>query len=53
MLDGKLDDWKYDVVSIGFPAPVRNGRILTDPKNLGKGGRDSILKEPLANRCVS
>jgi len=37
MLDGQLDDWKYDVVSVGFPAPVRNGRILTDPKNLGKG----------------
>jgi predicted NBD/HSP70 family sugar kinase len=37
MLDGKLDDWKYDVVSVGFPAPVRNGHILRDPKNLGKG----------------
>ncbi|PYK77787.1 MAG: ROK family protein [Verrucomicrobia bacterium] len=37
MLDGKLDDWKYDVVSVGFPAPVRNGRIHCDPKNLGKG----------------
>ena len=37
MLDGQLDDWKYDVVSVGFPAPVKNGRILTDPKNLGKG----------------
>ena len=37
MLEGKLDHWKYDVVSIGFPAPVRNGRILCDPKNLGKG----------------
>src|SRR5438876_7807811 len=37
LLEGKLDDWKYDVVSVGFPAPVRNGRILTDPKNLGKG----------------
>src|SRR5436190_7527159 len=37
ILDGKLDDWKYDVVSVGFPAPVRNGRILCDPKNLGKG----------------
>ena len=36
-LRGKLDDWKYDVVSVGFPAPVRNGRILCDPKNLGKG----------------
>jgi hypothetical protein len=37
LLDGQLDDWKYDAVSVGFPAPVRNGRILTDPKNLGKG----------------
>jgi polyphosphate glucokinase len=37
ILKGKLDDWKYDVVSVGFPAPVRNGRILCDPKNLGKG----------------
>jgi polyphosphate glucokinase len=37
MLDGELDDWKYDAVSVGFPAPVRNGRILIDPKNLGKG----------------
>lgn len=37
ILNGKLDDWKYDVVSVGFPAPVRNGRILCDPKNLGKG----------------
>ena len=37
MLDGKLDDWKYDVVSVGFPAPVKSGRILTAPKNLGKG----------------
>src|SRR5437660_11139760 len=37
MLDGKLDDWKYDAVSVGFPAPVRNGRILTEPKNLSKG----------------
>ena len=32
MLDGKLDDWKYDVVSVGFPAPVRNGRILCRSK---------------------
>ena len=37
MLEGKLDDWKYDAVSVGFPAPVRNGRIFSDPKNLGKG----------------
>lgn len=30
-------DWKYDVVSIGFPGPVLRGRPLTEPWNLGKG----------------
>jgi predicted NBD/HSP70 family sugar kinase len=29
--------WKFDVASIGFPAPVRKGRIVGDPKHLGKG----------------
>jgi hypothetical protein len=29
--------WTFDRVSIGFPAPVRNGRITRDPKHLGKG----------------
>ena len=28
--------WKFDVASIGFPAPVRKGRILRSPKHLGK-----------------
>ncbi len=28
--------WKFDVASIGFPAPVRDGRILRNPKHLGK-----------------
>ena len=32
-----LSDWKFDVISIGFPAPVRNGRILCEPKHLGSG----------------
>ncbi len=30
-------DWKYDVVSIGYPGVVRNNRIQVDPFNLGKG----------------
>jgi polyphosphate glucokinase len=30
-------DWKHDAVAIGFPAPVVNGRISAEPKNLGKG----------------
>jgi len=29
--------WKFDAVSIGFPAPVRNGHIMHDPKHLGAG----------------
>lgn len=29
--------WNFDVVSVGFPAPVRQGRILREPKHLGKG----------------
>src|SRR6266550_8250069 len=32
-----LSDWKFDAVSVGFPAPIKNGRLLSDPKNLGKG----------------
>jgi polyphosphate glucokinase len=30
-------DWKYDVISIGYPGPVLDGRILAEPHNLGKG----------------
>src|SRR6184192_3389994 len=29
--------WKFGRASIGFPAPVRKGRITRDPKHLGKG----------------
>src|SRR5213592_829172 len=29
--------WDFDAASVGFPAPVRKGRILGDPKHLGKG----------------
>jgi hypothetical protein len=29
--------WTFDVASIGFPAPVRGGRIRGNPKHLGKG----------------
>ncbi len=30
-------DWKYDVVSIGYPGPVVQGRIILEPWNLGRG----------------
>lgn len=29
--------WKYDAISIGFPSPVKKGRIVKDPKNLAPG----------------
>jgi hypothetical protein len=32
-----LKDWNFDAVSIGFPSPVRDGRIADEPKHLGKG----------------
>jgi polyphosphate glucokinase len=30
-------DWSYDVVSIGIPAPVHGGRVVSEPENLGRG----------------
>jgi len=30
-------DWEYGAISIGFPAPVRDGKIVKEPKHLGKG----------------
>ena len=32
-----LKDWPFDAVSIGFPSPVRDGRIADEPKHLGRG----------------
>ncbi len=36
-LKEEVADWKFDVVSVGFPAPLRDGRLLLEPKNLGSG----------------
>ena len=36
-LKSQLQDWKFDAISMGFPAPVRNGSIMTEPKHLGSG----------------
>jgi polyphosphate glucokinase len=30
-------DWSCDAVTIGVPCPVKNGRVLEEPKNLGRG----------------
>lgn len=31
------EDWKYDAVALGFPSPVKDGRVTKDPKHLAKG----------------
>ena len=30
-------DWKYDVISVGYPGPVLRNRPISEPWNLGKG----------------
>jgi polyphosphate glucokinase len=37
LVRGATDGWRYDVVSIGYPAPVVDGRPAENPRNLGKG----------------
>ena len=36
-LKSMVQDWAFDAVSMGFPAPVGNGCIMTEPKHLGPG----------------
>ena len=40
-------DWKFDVVSIGFPAPVAHGKIVKNPKNLAPGWTGWDFKKSL------
>jgi polyphosphate glucokinase len=40
MVDGVLkiaDGWSWDVVSVGLPSPVRGGKVISEPVNLGTG----------------
>jgi predicted NBD/HSP70 family sugar kinase len=42
-------DWKYDAITIGYPGPVANNKILLEPVNLGKGWVDfdfSVFGKP-------
>jgi polyphosphate glucokinase len=32
-----VKDWKYDLVSIGYPGRVRSNRPIAEPRNLAKG----------------
>src|SRR5262249_11343645 len=44
-------DWKYDVVSIGYPGLVRFNRPIAEPRNLAKGwvgfNFESAFKHPV------
>jgi polyphosphate glucokinase len=40
MVAGVLDavaDWSWDVVSVGIPTPIKNGKVVAEPVNLGDG----------------
>jgi polyphosphate glucokinase len=32
-----VNGWEYDVVSLGYPGPVKHGKPVKEPKNLGPG----------------
>jgi polyphosphate glucokinase len=32
-----IQDWSYDVVSIGYPGPILHNRPVAEPHNLGRG----------------
>lgn len=34
---GAAKGWHWDVVTVGIPAPVHAGRVVSEPVNLGKG----------------
>ena len=40
-------DWNFDAVAMGFPAPVRDGRIQSEPKHLGAGWARFNFKKAL------
>src|SRR6202023_425150 len=45
-------DWRFDNISIGFPAPVRGGKIIRNPKHLGKGWVDFDFRKALGKPTV-
>jgi predicted NBD/HSP70 family sugar kinase len=47
--------WRYDVVSVGYPGPVRDSKPSRDPKNLGAGwvGFDFAKAFGKPVRCVN
>src|SRR5262245_30762617 len=45
-----LQDWTFDAISMGFPAPVRNGCIMGEPKHLGPGWARFNFEKSLGTR---
>jgi predicted NBD/HSP70 family sugar kinase len=39
-LQEQTRDWDFDAISLGFPAPIRSGKIIKEPKHLGPGWVD-------------
>ena len=40
MVSGVLEavaDWTWDVVTVGIPTPIRHGKVVAEPVNLGEG----------------
>ena len=39
-IKANTDGWSWDVASVGIPTPVKNGKLVREPINLGKGWLD-------------
>jgi hypothetical protein len=46
-LKANTRDWKFENISIGFPAPIRDGKVIRNPKHLGKGWLDFNFRKSL------
>lgn len=44
-----IGDWKYSAVSIGLPGPVVHSRLMSDPRNLGRGWVGFDFKKALGH----
>lgn len=39
------EDWRYDVISLGLPVPIKKGKPAVEPKNLGEGWKNFDFSE--------
>lgn len=46
-IKAQTSGWRYDAATIGFPAPVIEGRIPFEPQNLGEGWVDFNFEQAL------